>query len=413
MAETASRASYRDILLGSLAITILFAAPFSRSLFILSASLFCILWVLLPGVQTRVQEMLGLIPAPAALVLLTMVAIGSLTSHGFDWDKITNLRVYAKLLMMLMLAQVLIDGDWRKRATVAWCAGMAIVIVSTVLNVFIDLPWSKSQNQGIGADHRVFVDYVSQGMMTSIFSAFCLLQALRADPRSTLIRGLWWASAILAAGCTIFLLQGRSGVIALFVAIAFVIVSRCEPKHRITVLGLALLTLALIVALSPLMRARIDLAVQEVLNYKPFTMTSLGLRIDMWRLALETWFAHPWFGSGDGTYAAHAFRYFGHCNDSCIHPHNQYLFFAMEYGVVGLALYLWLLASLFRASRTHHNVYGQLLAILVLVIAVDGLYNVPLWYRAQSYFLYAVIGLAIAGANAAGQQKGKAQKEFA
>lgn len=383
-----------DQLCGWSAVALLFAAPVSRSLFLVASLVYIVAWIATGEFRSKLVFVRTL-PVAAPLVLLAgIVALWAAFSPAPAGDIVNNLKVYSKLLLVLMLAVTFSNPVWRARAWWAFTLSMIIVLASTYANVFVNLPWSKTQNQGIGADHSVFVEYVSQSVMTAIFFAMALNKALCNPNRKS--RFAWVLVAVVAAGSVLFLLQGRSGLVALMVVILTFLALYARGARRWSVaLGVALLGITLITS-SPLMRDRLTTAHQEISAYQPSDRTSLGLRITMWKLALDKMVEHPVTGTGSGTYHQIAAQHFGYCDFTCTHPHNQYLFFGMEYGLIGLFAYLWLLWRLLATARRSVSSERAVLYALVAVLAVDSLFNVPLWYRAQSYFFYVMLGLLVA-----------------
>ena len=383
-----------DQLSGWSAVALLFAAPTSRSLFLVASLIYIFAWIGTGQYRSKLA-LIRTLPVAAPLVILAgIVALWAPFSAAPAGDIVNNLKVYSKLLLVLMLAVTFADPIWRKRAWSAFSLSMGIVLVSTFANVFVNLPWSNTQNLGIGADHSVFVEYVSQSVMTAIFFALALNKTLSSTNGKA--RFAWALISIAAVGSVLFLLQGRSGLVAVMVVIlTFLALYAKGTKRWPVALGVALLGVTLITS-SPLMRDRLTKAHQEILSYQPSDRTSLGLRISMWKLALDKFVEHPITGTGSGTYHQIAAQHFGHCETTCTHPHNQYLFFGMEYGFIGLLAYLWLLWRLLAMARNSITSERAVLYALVAVLAVDSLFNVPLWYRAQSYFFYAMLGLLLA-----------------
>lgn len=392
-----------DQLSGWSAVALVFAAPISRSLFLVASLVYIVAWIC-NGQYRAKAAFVRTLPVAAPLVLLAaIVAVWAAFSPAPPADVVNNLKVYSKLLLVLMLAVTFSDPVWRGRAWRAFTLSMLIVLASTYANVFVNLPWSNTQNLGIGADHSVFVEYVSQSVMTAVFVAFALNKALcRTNWRA---RSAWALVAIAAVCSVLFLLQGRSGLVALIVVIlTYLALYARGPNLWSVTLGVALLGPTLITS-SPLMRDRLETAHQQILSYQPADRTSLGLRITMWKLSLDKMAEHPVAGTGTGTYHQIAAQHFGHCDYVCTHPHNQYLFFGMEYGLTGLLAYLWMLWRLLGIARRSITPERAVLYALVAVLAVDSLFNVPLWYRAQSYFFYVMLGLLVASNLSATSQK--------
>jgi len=383
-----------DALCGWSAVGMVFAAPVSRSLFLLAALLFVLSWTAHPEWHLKWRLATESLVARALWILATMVVVWTVFSPAPVDDAINNLKVYSKLLLVLMLQLPFSQAMWRQRAFAAFTAAIALVLLSTYANVFVDLPWSHTRNQGFGQDHSVFVEYVSQSVMTAIFVAHAVHQALNSPSKCQRIA--WWLSASLALFSVVFLLQGRSGLVATVVVAAVLLILQAPNRLRWRTAVVVLALGTLLVVASPLMRDRLMQAYLEVIQHQPFDQTSLGARMDMWGLAWKTTWEHPLLGSGSGSYPTLANAYFGHCEMTCIHPHNQYLFFSMEFGLPVLGAYLALLAAIGVTAHRSVDDSRVLLWAWLAVVAIDGLFNVPLWYRAQSYFFYVMLGLLLA-----------------
>lgn len=381
---------------GCSAVALVFAAPVSRSLFIAAGLLFTIAWLAEGRFREKWALLRDLRITSPLLVMSGIVLIWSTFSPAQAEGVIHTLKVYSKLPLVLMLITTLSDEHWRQRAWWAFLAAMLLTVVSTYANLVIDLPWSHTRNQGLGKDHSVFLEHISQSLMTSVFVAFCVHQAIEA--RAYRRRWGWIALVLIAVISMVFLVQARSGLVALAVSSAVLMAWHTPRQKLLWIAGAALLATCLLIASSPLMRDRMALAYSEVVNYKPYELTSLGARIDMWRFALTQSLEHPVTGTGAGTYRELAAQHFGHCTWVCEHPHNQYLFFSMEYGVLGLAAFIWLLWRVATTAIHSSNPDRVLLLTLLAILAVDSLFNVPFWFRGQSYFFFTMLGLLLATA---------------
>lgn len=385
---------FTDQWCGWSAIALVFAAPISRSLFIVAGLLFALGW-LVEGRFRAKARLLWAQPITAPLLLLSgIVLIWSPFSPATGTDVIATLKVYSKLPLVLMLATTLSQERWRQRAWMAFTLAMVFVVLSTYANVIVDLPWSKTKNQGFGQDHSVFIEHVSQSVMTAVAIAMALQRAMTSALWKVRLVWLLWAAVALVSA--IFLLQGRSGLVAM-VLVAFVFVSMYTPRtKRLPVVAAVVFSGAVLLASSPLVRDRLQLGYSEIVNYQPFEKTSLGARIDMWRFALDRTLEHPLLGNGAGTYHQMANEHFGHCIWVCTHPHSQYLYFSVEYGISALLAFLWLLWRIRLTAQLSKQAERSILYAFLAIVAVDSLFNVPWWWRGQSYFTYAMLGLLIA-----------------
>lgn len=385
---------FTDQWCGWSAITLIFAAPISRTLFIVAGLLFALGWFVEGNFRSKAR-ILWAQPITAPLILLTgIVLIWSPFSPASGPEVINTLKVYSKLPLVLMIVTTLSHDRWRHRAWLAFTLAMVIVVLSTYANVVVDLPWSKTKNQGIGQDHSVFIEHVSQSIMTTVAIAMALQRAMASTLWKVRLAWSMWAAVALVSA--LFLLQGRSGLVAM-VLVAFVFVYLYTPHaRRLPVAAVVGLAGVILLASSPLVRDRLQLGYSEIVNYQPFEKTSLGARIDMWRFALDRTLEHPLLGNGAGTYHQMASEYFGHCIWVCTHPHSQYLYFSVEYGISALLAFLWFLWRIRLTAHLSTQAERSILYAFLAIIAVDSIFNVPFWWRGQSYFTYAMLGLLIA-----------------
>jgi len=125
--------------------------------------------------------------------------------------------------------------------------------------------------------------------------------------------------------------------------------------------------------LSPIFKGRINQAIHEVKTYDQNDETSVGLRITFVRNGLKLIKAHPFFGTGTGSYNTEYMAIKPTPPDLKIgppNPHNSYIYIAVQFGIVGLILLLlfWaipLLYSKFLPEREKYIARGIVLAMII------------------------------------------------
>jgi O-antigen ligase len=160
-------------------------------------------------------------------------------------------------------------------------------------------------------------------------------------------RWVWLVLGALAAAAALVPTIGRSGHLALLIMVGvFALAMLREPRYRVGALGVAVLV-ALAAALTPNVRERLAVAVDEFRTAQAGKgeLTSFGIRAVMYENSLRVVAQHPWIGVGTGAFAAaYAKEIEGRYTDwratPTVDPHNQYLFFAAELGVLGLLVFL-------------------------------------------------------------------------
>lgn len=141
------------------------------------------------------------------------------------------------------------------------------------------------------------------------------------------------------------LLLASSG--SLLILIALVVEARTYRWQLF--IGIAGMTLAasLMLLASPEMMQRSVLSTGEKLA--DFAGSDYG---QVFSAAWQVWQAHFWFGTGFDSYqlVCEQMQVLATSRAPCTHPHNLYLELAAETGLIGLLLFICLLAALYRAA---------------------------------------------------------------
>lgn len=321
-----------------------------------------------------------------ALGLYAVVLAGALYSPAPRADIGVHLSKYAKLLLLPALLPLLVQKAWRMRCLNAFLAGMGFILASVYANVLWQLPWSVTQNQGWGGDHTVVGDYITQNIMMVFFATAAIA---RGRLTAGWQRWAWWTCAALAAVAVTQLSQGRTGYLLLCVAAVSYVFFALQGGRRWVVLGSLVVAMASVLLTSQIVRDRIGLGLSEAAASSSMEITSIGGRVNFWKHTWQLVQQKPLQGWGTGSYHTVWCQHVTQ-EDWCWfggwHPHNQYLFFWMENGVLGLALFLLLVSAPARASAHAAERDRPLLWVFTLIFAVDSLINSPLFSGRESHF---------------------------
>jgi O-antigen ligase len=294
----------------------------------------------LARLRQAVSQPLGI----ATLVLVAVIALAMLWAEVPWRERWGAFWTWRKLWMVPVALALFGPALWKRRLAVAYVGvcGLAVLASFGIVAVTGRLPISVEDLAG-----SLLRNHSAQSMAFAV-AAFLSLW-LAADP-GLARRGRWVAAAFAALFVLnmAFVTPGRSGFLALaallLVLVAFNLHS-WRSNLAVVVLG-ALLAGAM--ALSPLARDRIALAVDEWRNASTQTYkTSMGMRAVMYENTLAVVRERPWFGTGTGGFGS---AYAGVVKDkysasdwraeATVDPHSQYLFFLAEQGILGLAAFL-------------------------------------------------------------------------
>ncbi len=327
-----------------------------------------------------------------ALALYLLFLLGALLGDAplaRGWDMLGK---YRKLLYIPLLAIVLRDEAWRRRALDAFLYALLLTLTASWARYLGLLPPGPP-----GQEYTVFKSSVTQGILMA-FGVYLLLWKGRFEPAR---RWLWWPLALLAAG-DVLINPGRTGYLLLALLVPLFLFQQWRLRGLIA--GLLLCTAGATLAWhgSEVFRARMQQLAHNLPGLGDCASTaSSQLRLQYDRHALAMIAARP-LGFGTGAFRD-AYRRWT-AGDGCPatdNPHNQYLLTAIQIGLPGLVLWIALLFAMWHLRRRLDPPYRALAGAFVLSLALASLANSMLldfteghWLAFFSALLYAPLGEA-------------------
>jgi O-antigen ligase len=372
-----------------------FSLATSRSLFAL-AGILVFAGLLLEGQwRDKWQQLKRNAPALTVVALVAWFYASSMWTQATEttWDRASN--VHWKLLLIPAVVLLIQDERWRNRCWTGFGAGVLVLLAHVYALVFMDLPWTTSQNP-----YEVFYNPLPQALALTFFCAWCLSEFFKTPSRSKKV-GLTLAF-VLASYAVLSISQQRLGYLMWVVGCLAVVFLQLKgsPKLRAWSL-LAVLALFMLVFMSnEKMQSRFELVVQEIQSYQfENNYTSVGSRLHMWYSSAVFIQKEPLLGHGMGAYPVVSEAHFqdpNMCFYGCRHPHNQYVFYAVEFGLVGLGLFLLMLFQAWARHRAWEPA-STMPVVVLLVFTLSGLVETTLWYRGFLYLFVPLLALSMLG----------------
>jgi O-antigen ligase len=129
---------------------------------------------------------------------------------------------------------------------------------------------------------------------------------------------------------------------------------------------------------------------------------TIVLRLSLWKSTLSMLLHRPLFGSGLSGFKASIQPYRDPAyHENQIYPHNLFLNFWAETGLLGLLAFLWLMVQVVRSGRRGLEAGGwaRIMAIgvlgLVLSFFVHGLLDAPYFKNDQALAFWALVGIQL------------------
>jgi O-antigen ligase len=377
---------------------LLMSISFSKALFNVSSTLMIAGW-LLSGDFPRKLSLMRRSPVTALSVgLFLIIAISALYSEAELQRILISVQAYSKLLFIPIIVSLIDTERWRYRCWNGFAAGMIVTLAHAYADIWFDMPWTRTYQNALNGDTGVFQHHIAQTVVMAFFAAFCIQRAYRAQLTGS--RLLWIALSMLAALSITHLSIARTGQVTLLLALLTLLIVSVPRRWVLPSLGGFVMVALLLVLSSTSLQNRFQQGYKEMSQFQfENDYSSVGARLQMWNIALSLIREKPLLGHGVGSYTQLAEKAFADeqmCSIGCAQPHNQFLLFGVETGLLGVLAFSALLASVLVAwQRMPHR--NPLLPVYLAILGLTCLSDSALLIRAQAYFFIPALGLLASG----------------
>lgn len=263
--------------------------------------------------------------------------------------------------------------------------------VFAVMNVVVFAAAAVQNTLHFGAPpSAIYTSSNAVAMFLEPPAAFAIGLILFADERRDRLMALAWA-AILAVAFVLTFSRGGYLALAIF-GVLTVIKVRPDLRRPLLIVGIAVAVVVLLTVVlastTPLMKSRFS---YRALNY------TLQVRSAIFTATFNLIAAHPILGVGLGGYVYNLHGFLE------IYPHDVYMTFWVELGLLGLLAFLYILVRLgVSAWRALSLASGFEKALLwgvvgtVVTWAVHGIVDSPYWKNDMAVEFWLVVAIAVA-----------------
>ena len=329
--------------------------------------------------------------AVTALLLFTVMSLGflytpvSLAEAGRMLDK------YRELLYIPLFILLFTDEKTRRWGWYTFLGAMGITLLLSYLMMLTG--WSIGK--GTPQNAFVFKNYITQGLLMALAAYFLAVYAWQQR------HWCWLLIVLLALYNILFLSNGRTGY--LIVGCLMLLFAYQTYRLRGLMIGSLLLILlsGLIYSYSAAVKNRIDSASANLHSYQQGeTDTSVGLRLEFYKNSLILIAQQPLWGHGTGSFS---YKYQQLAEKQGIiattNPHNEYLMIGVQWGLIGMGLFIYLLYQLGLLAADLPLPQSWMAQGLVITIAVGCLVNSLLLDSTEGHLFAYLIGVLVGGLN--------------
>ncbi len=377
-----------------LLIILFFVIPFGTSLYTIIALLLLTFWIFSGRFwkyRQYIYKSSWFYPV-SVYILLTISGIlwsSDPTGLGIKFLKKTHYWLYTAIITYLLF----VFKDKIEYVFKALLLGLFVNFIVALLQIAHLFPifsrWGMTRYTGFYGGYNTLPLLLSLGAGMSSF----YLRGVQ-DKKDKIIYGILLISFI----CHIILIESRGGYITFLSILPFIIYNM--PFKRFSLNLLLIIICLLLFLISPISRNRINqtteafkdyLRLPEDIRWGKVYYAPLD-RIYMWRWALELFKENPFLGVGTGGYSKGIVEAGGKI--AVAHPHNNILYMASSYGIVGIFVYFWIMGLMFLRSIRHlDDTIGAFIFCSSLVIFFGGLTDTPILNSGGLILLSLTMGL--------------------
>jgi O-antigen ligase len=283
---------------------------------------------------------------------------------------------HIKNALYLFVFLTVIDGRYINRILGAFIAAMMLSEILSYSMFFGILPWEF----GIGGEffykaHHVgdpspFLHHIHYGVLLA-FTVVLLSQKVLYAKEEMRLKAIMLFFAVTASA-NIFVTGGRTGYIAFFPLLAFFFFYYHRKWIVPALIGISLFT-GVMYQSSDLLQRKVDQTIMEVETLAQPSVdfrSSLGQRVGFWLYSAEVIRDNFMFGVGTGDSLDEVFARVLPKDEvvkSIAHEHNQYISIMLQFGFIGLAIFLNIFYQIYKYRPEDKNLRFIQLAITLAI----------------------------------------------
>ena len=381
-----------DRMAKSFLIGAIFFMPISTALANLLMGITLLAWLAAGGYVVLLRALDKNWFAYATAGLFVVILYGATYSSGAQGEILFQIRKYAKLLFILPALSLMQEERWRRRGLMAFCAAMSLTLVFSLVSVIFS--YFELNNFGLRSNHFVFKDHIAQNLMMSFF---VLIFAVKGRFESANHKKyLFYLIALISAIDILFFVHGRTGYVSLVFNAVIFLIFLDDVKKVAWTLVLFLVVALLTIEFSSGFKNRLDQAVSEYQARERKELTSVGQRLEYIEKGLLLIAERPLQGFGTGSYRKEFCRVAESaewCAVGGAHPHNQFIAFGIQLGLLGVFSYLLFLAACIKQA-INATPPNRILGLgLVATLVTDSMFHAPLFLVSEAAFFMLLLSV--------------------
>jgi O-antigen ligase len=347
------------------------------------------------------------IPLPVlGFVIFFLLMIANSLIHGVSLDNYTiGVLKYLEIFCMPALA-ILFSKNLKFRSIFVkfFSVAMGLTMLLSYIrfvdgNIFYDQLSANFLVPRWGAPNNptVFKWQITQNFLMSLATFLWAYDSCKLYSTNKRLSFFFAVLCVLGFINVIFLVQGRVGYLVIFTGLAYILTNFYGLK-RIWLTILILVTLvSFTFLLSINFQERVTLVISDILSWSPGSPShsSVGVRLEFIWQSLNIISHNIFFGVGVGNFSneyLNQVQTLGMVESK--NPHNQYVLFLVEMGLIGLLYFIFLNYICWKFSHRLNNFWGHATRIVLLAYLVGNLTNSFLYDSCEGLFFTVFLAIS-------------------
>lgn len=322
------------------------------------------------------------------LLFFLMFVIGTVYSVAPHHQALDMASKYDKFLLGAFLTPLFVDVRWRRYAIYAFALAMIVTLILSYIKFMIGFSWKFD----FGAA-SVFKDHIQTNFLMA-FMAYLTAWFAVNKPRYR------WFCVLLILALVInilFLSQGRSGYFVFVALMALLLWQTLRWRGLLYALIGSLILIIAAYSFSPSFKQRINEITSDMqLYHQGNPDSSVGRRMSYTHNSLKLVAQHPIIGTGTGSFAHDYANIKPTPAILTVNPHNEYLNITVQFGLIGLALLIFMFYVHAADSRKLPQDMRWLTQAVLLSIALGSFANSWLMDTTEGHFYTFFVALTFA-----------------
>jgi len=333
----------------------------------------CLLWLLSGDYKAKYNQIISSKLMIASIVFYCIHVIGMLWTENLLW----GLHILHKMWYFLLFFPILFNIVQRKYINYylgAFLLAIALTEIASYLVWFQIVPEFKNATVG---NPTPFMSHISYNPILAL-AIYLIYYNLFIKTNLSALKFFAYSFFAISMTINMFITGGRAGQVMYFVMLAILIFqffSNDKIKSLFTVLVLVPLIFFTAYQTSNIFQQRVDLAVNNTINFELSRNSSVGQRITFAVNSWEVIKENPIIGAGTGDFPIE-YKKYNQINSPQVptttNPHNMYFLVLAQLGIVGLvsmlSIFYYQIKLSFNASNRFFKDLGIALPLMYLVI---------------------------------------------